>query len=318
MSGRSRRWLIVVGIPALTAGVVLAVVRPFAVRPIPPEGEGIPAEWLAPLASVPPPAEAAGEETGPAAASPPVDGAVPRSPPDPLPVGYVQRGKLAYDLDGRRVAEETYRLERSGDDEVRLTSSGSFFFRVLFVSVRVAFDQEIELDAELRPRAYTLETRGPLGLGDRRIAVCVEGEVATAVVGEEKRELAVPEGDALFAGTLAAYVILPALFAARAANGVLEVAAVGAGAGPPRRTGSGSAGDGGGELRRQGTVEVHAGGSAVVLERYRVQAGGFAGTLLARGIEFVAFLGEGERALTAYREDLFPRGLPREAGRGGL
>ncbi len=310
-----RAWLIVLGIAGIAVGIVLALVRPFAPPPGPPEPGEIPREWFTPTPVLPPAVEpldeaetpAKGEDTDREDVAPPL-----RSP---LSVGYVQVGRIVYELDGKRVAEESYRLERPSENTVRLTSSGSFFVRVLFVTVTVTFDQEIDLDAELRPRAYTLEARGPLGFGNRRIAVGVEGGVVTATVGEERRELVLLEGNALFTGTLAAYVILPALYAARASDGALQLTAIGAGTGPGGRSQTGSTEEGVGELKRQGTAEIEVGGSVLVLEQYRAQTGSFGGTLLARGTEFVAFLGEGERPLTAYRVDLFPRGMPRTARR---
>ncbi len=304
-----RTWLIVLGISSIAAGITLALVRPFSPAPVAPEWGEIPAEWFAAPVILPP----ATTDT------PVVEVERDEDAADlhrvPLPLGYVQTGRLAYDLDGKRVAEEVYRLERSTEDTVRLTSSGSFFFRVLFVTVSVAFEQEIELDGELRPRSYTLETRGPLGFGNQRVSITVDGATAMTTVGGERRELVLPEGNALFAGTLAAYVILPSLHEARAADGVLLLTSIGAGTGPGGRPRAESSGEGTGDLRRQEGVEVEVGGSMLVLDRYRAQTGGFGGTLLARGAEFVAFLGEGERALTAYRLDLFPRGIPRTVSR---
>lgn len=305
-----RTWLIVLGISSIAAGIALAFVRPFSPAPVVPEWGEIPAEWLA--APAPPPPATAEAPPG-EGDEPDEDAAELRT--DPLPVGYVQTGRLAYDLDGKRVAEEVYRLERSTEDTVRLTSSGSFFFRVLFVTVSVAFEQEIELDGELRPRSYVLETRGPLGFGNQRITVAVDGATATATIGEEQRELTLPEGNAVFAGTLASYVILPSLHDARAVDGVLLLTAIGTGTGPGGRARTESSDESLGDLRRQDGVEIEVGGSALVLDRYRAQTGSFGGTLLARGTEFVAFIGEGERALIAYRLDLFPRGIGPLVGR---
>ena len=303
---RRRRWLFILGISALVAGGVLAIVRPFAPLPISPEWGEIPAEWFSPPAPVPVPAEQASKaDHAPTAAPPTAEEAELRPVADALPMDYVQVGRLIYELDGRRVAEETYRLERSTSDTVRLTSSGSFFVRVLFVAVSVAFEQEIELDGELRPRAYTLETRGPLGFGNQRITVAVEGTRAVATSGDDRQEIPMPDGDAIFMGTLAAYALLPAVHLARAQGEVLLLQPVGGGAGPGGRTAAG----GPIEVTHDGTTELVVGGRAVVVERYRVQAGGFTGILLTRGLEFVAFVGERDRVFTAYRGDLFPRGL---------
>lgn len=75
--------------------------------------------------------------------------------------------------------------------------------------VNVAFRQEVLLGEDLQPQSYRLETRGPLGLGSRRVEVRVEGAVARATFGRERQEIAVPAGLAFFPGTGAAYAVLP-------------------------------------------------------------------------------------------------------------
>ncbi|MBC7220399.1 hypothetical protein H5T55_02800 [Candidatus Bipolaricaulota bacterium] len=298
---RRRWWLAVLALGggALAVALVISLLRP----PVGggPDDAEVPAEWFAD-----PPGSATAHDGTPGEAPASEEGHVPE-PSDIVPKGYVQVGRLAYELDGRRVAEETYRLERLGSDAVRLTSSGRFFFRVVVVAVSVAFEQEIQLDGDLRPRTYTLETRGPLGFGNQRITVAVEGTRAVATSGDERQEIPMPDGDAIFVGTLAAYALLPAVHLARAPGKVLLLQPVGSGAGPGGRAAAG----GPIEVIHDGTTELAVGGRAVIVERYRVQAGGFTGTLLARGLEFVAFLGEGERVFLAYRVDLFPRGLGR-------
>lgn len=299
---RSRTWLVVLGVCAIATGIVVALLLSPTPVPVEPEPTGVPEEWFALLA--PPPLGIA--ELAPTGSEP--DESLSERDTGSLPVGYVQSGRLAYELDGKRVAEETYRLQGSGSGEVRLVSSGILSVRVLFVTVNVEFTQEIGLDRDLRPRSYLLETQGPLGIGNQRIAVTVDGERAIATVGDERWELAVPAGNAFFMGTLAAYAVLPALYAARAQGGALTLEAIGVARGPAVGSRSGSAVDAAVELARQGTVEVLVGGRALELDRYRVRLGTAGGVLLAWGPEFVAFLGEGERALNVYRADLFPHG----------
>jgi hypothetical protein len=55
-----------------------------------------------------------------------------------LPVGYVQVGRLVYELEGKWVAEETYRLARRPEG-MEITSAGSFSVKVLFVPVRFSW-----------------------------------------------------------------------------------------------------------------------------------------------------------------------------------
>jgi len=299
MEGRRhrKRW-IAAAVALLGLGIAGALLwpRPTTVPavPAPPEA-AIPEGWSAPAVpdELPPEdtASAAPEEPGPRR--------------EALPVGYVQTGRIVYELEGRRVAEETYRLERRAEG-VELASSGSFSVRVLFITVTVTFTQAIALGGDLGPRTYRLEARGPLGFGTRRVFVSVAEDRARVAVGDEVQTVAVPSGNAFFLGTPAAYVLLPALHGAWAEGDGLVLVAVGTGGGPGAPAG-GSVGEV--EVTRQRPGAVEAWGGVVFLDRYRVQAGGFGGTLLARDLEFVAFLGEGGRAFTAYRADLFPRGV---------
>ena len=64
-----------------------------------------------------------------------------------LPVGHVQVGRLIYEVEGKRVAEETYRLARRPEG-VEIVSAGSFSVKFLFMLVTVNFSQEIFLDPD--------------------------------------------------------------------------------------------------------------------------------------------------------------------------
>ncbi|MCX7750179.1 MAG: hypothetical protein N2320_01220 [Candidatus Bipolaricaulota bacterium] len=296
MTRRKRRWLGFLGLGALVGAATLAALSVRAPRPAHRGEDPVPGAWsLAP-----------GEEPAPEVPSedPPLGEPGPAVPREGVPAGYVQAGKLAYELDGRRVAEESYRLERLSGGELLLLSEGTFSVRILLVSVQVAFQQELRLDEGLRPRAYRLEARGPLGLGTRRVSIAVEGGRAVADTGDGSREVPVPDGQAFFVGTIASYALLPVLYRAWGQGDALRLEPVGVGASPPGASTSGPV-----EVLSVGTIEVSLDERTVVLERYRLRAGAFAGILLARGLEFVAFVGEGERSFFAYRSDLFPRGL---------
>ena len=220
-----------------------------------------------------------------------------------LPLRYVQVGRLIYETDGNRLAEETYRLTR-GPEGVEIVSTGSFSAKFLLVRVTVNFSQEIRLDPDLRPRTYTLEARGPLGFGNRRVFVFVEGNEVKVIAGNAVQTLAMPSGNAFFLGTLAAYTILPALYEAWAVENGLVLAPVGTGGGPGAPFAAGEV-----EVIRLETVSMETAQGLLLLDRYRIRVGNFMGTLFARGLEFVAFLGEGARPFTVYRVDLFPHGI---------
>lgn len=303
---RKRVLLWLLGIGALAAAALVALFTR-APRPVPFEEVPVPEAWFAPPVEPVPPQEAVPEESPPGSPlpnEPPL-----RRPREAVPPGYVQVGKLAYELDGRRVAEEGYRLERLPSGELLLVSEGTFTIRFLLVSVRMSFQQEVRLDEGLRLRLYRLDARGPLGVGSRRISIVVEGGRAVADAGDGPKEVPIPEGRAFFVGTVASYALLPVLYGAWAHGDGLLLQPVGVGAGPPGTSASGPI-----EVVSAGTAEVGLGGRLVLLDRYEVRAGAFAGTLLARDLEFVAFVGRGERSFSAYRSDLFPRGFSTPSG----
>ena len=303
---KRRTWWIAVGAAVLGLGIlVVLVLRPRTV-PIPaPTGPVFQEEWTipAPLEELPPVAQDSPGVAEELVETVEAAQAAPKK--EILPVGYVQVGRLVYEVDGKRAAEETYRLTRRPEG-IEITSAGTFSVKVLFVPVTVSFSQEIFLDSDFRPRSYNLEARGPLGFGNRRVSVSANGNEAQVRAGAEARTLAMPSGNAFFAGTLAAYAILPALYAAWAEENSLVLFPVGTGGSP------GAPSDAAAEEARviaQEPIPMETTKGMLLLDRYRFQAGNFTGTLLAWGPEFVAFLGEGERAFTAYRADLFPKGI---------
>lgn len=301
------------------AGLVLAL----SLRPPQPVFSELPPPggWFPPLAEAPsvPEGQPPASEEPPASEDvvipdlPPkarVPGDVPpegtRSPREVLSSGYVQAGKLTYEWNGRRVAEEAYRLERLPSGELLLLSETSFAVRIALLNVRLAFIQEVRLDEGFGPLLYRLEVRGPLGVGNRRFTVAVEGERALADTGDGRHEVPVPRGPVVFLGTAASYAVLPALHRAWADGDLLRLHVLGE-RGPGAAPASGAV-----ELAFAGTVEIVSGQQTLWLERYQVRAGAFRGMLLAQDLEFVAFVGDGERPLTVWRSDLFPRGLPAE------
>lgn len=169
--------------------------------------------------------------------------------------------------------------------------------KVLFVPVTVNFSQEIFLDSDFRPRSYKLKARGPLGFGNRRVSVSVNDNEARVMAGDEARTLAMPSGKAFFVGTLAAYAILPALYAAWGGrNGfVLVLAGTNGGSGAPSAAGDYLAG-----IRFDGNR------AGPARSRPVQDPGGKLHTFLPGRLESVAFLGDDERAFTAYRTHLFP------------
>ncbi len=223
--------------------------------------------------------------------------------PKALPPTYTLKGTLVYEAEGRRLGQESYETSWEGD-VLWLRAHGEFSVRVLFVTAKWTFVQEIAVDPLLRPRAYRLETRGPLGIGNQAVLAQVEGEAVKAAVGAQRLEGPVNPERALFAGTVSAYVLLPALYSLRASSEGLQLEVLGLGGEPGRRPRALAVTSLDMKFLRKeqwpdvGTVEV-----------YAVRAGSLRAVLLARGEEFLALYSPGERTLRAYRTDLFPTGL---------
>ena len=229
---------------------------------------------------------------------------------DSLPKRLNQRGSLVYELDGRKVAEERYVLQRTSQGWVQLQAEGSLSVRVLWANVKWTFTQEVAWDGELRPVSFVLDTKGPWGLGNRRIVAKVEGDVVVVTGGERQETLAVDAPSAFFAGTISTYVLIPALFAVRAQGDRLTLQAVGGG-GPGGR----------GDSSRPLYLEVRTAGALTraeisgPLDVYEVKIGSLQGELWAHEGEFVAFVSQASPVFRAYRSDLFPNGLGTPARR---
>ncbi len=95
----------------------------------------------------------------------------------------MQAGKLTDEWNGWRVAEEAYRLERLPSGELPPLSEARFDVRIVLRNVRLAFIQEVRLNKGFVPLLDRLVVRGPLGVGNRRFTVAVDGERALADTG---------------------------------------------------------------------------------------------------------------------------------------
>ncbi len=232
-------------------------------------------------------------------------------PPPKLVTGsavWSSTGSLALSADGRPFGDETYRLDISADG-VSLSSTGRFWFKVLFAAVHIAFQQQWEGTADLRPAAYSLHLDAPLGQG-QEIAGRLEGEryivhrngAETAVLVDSERTIVL--------GMFSTYALLPLLFAEREAEGVAAFDALLFG-GPP------GAGDKDSPslpvvvVERAGTVNMTVDGLSIVVDRFRIGSPYGESTLYAKGSEFLALTaGTAERPLVVYRSDYFHDGFP--------
>ncbi len=223
-------------------------------------------------------------------------------------------GSLALSAAGRPFGDETYQLDVSADG-ASLSSTGRLWFKVVLATLHIAFHQQWEGTADLRPASYSLHLDAPLGLG-QEIAGRLEGD--RYVVRRNGAETAIPVAPerAVVLGMFSTYAIVPLLFAEREIDGVATFDALVFG---------GPAGAARGDpsdlpavvVERAGTVDVVIDGISIAVDRLRIRSSYGDSTLYAKGQEFLALTaGTADRPLVVYRSDYFPNGFAlADAGR---
>jgi hypothetical protein len=144
----------------------------------------------------------------------------PLSPPaaEPSPSTEIlppESGRLAFEVQHQRLGEEEYQLVHLPSGEYQLRSQGFFSLQVVGAEVKFEYTQEIQTSAELRPISFSLEFRGPLGLGNRSTRVHIEGETALVTSGENQQEVTVPQGRFALLGMFSSYALATKFFAGR-------------------------------------------------------------------------------------------------------
>jgi len=225
------------------------------------------------------------------------------SPLDDLPL----RGVLAFSGDGRTFGGERYELRATEDGRVLLESSGAFEFKIVVATVRVPFEQRLELDEALRPRTYRLHIDGVAGFGARQVEAILTGSALRTTTGDDTQETPVDPDRALIVGTFSSYAVVPLLLAARDLQLPREFDLIAFG-GPPR-----SDDDSAPQLmvvaeRELRTLRTPS--LTLQVDAYRITGGYGESLLLARGSEFLGLLaGEDDEQLLIYRADYFPDGF---------
>jgi hypothetical protein len=237
-----------------------------------------------------------------------------------LPEGNVEIGRLVFEGQGKRLGEESYLLRRLESGKVQLTSTGTFAFQVLFVKLKFEYTQEINLDSDLRPISFALDMNGPLGFGNQKTEIKIEGDTAFISAGDEKREENIESDNTIILGMFSSYALIPKLFEVRA-NGdkanfkVLTSGGFGGREGRRREEASTGASSPPSpisfvEVERIGTVMIKDVSKEIEIERYLIKTGNGESTLLAKDGELIGFIGQGPNgSFVVYRADLFPKGF---------
>jgi hypothetical protein len=216
-------------------------------------------------------------------------------------------GSLVLSADGRPFGDETYQLDVSADG-ASLSSTGRFWFKVVLATLHIAFRQQWEGTADLRPASYSLHLDAPLGQG-QEIAGHLDGD--RYVVRRNSVETIIPvvPERTVVLGMFSTYAMLPLLFAEREVDGVATFDALIFG-GPPGP----AKGDVGGlpavVVERAGTVNALIDGIPIAVDRFQIRSPYGDSTLYAKGREFLALTaGTADRPLVVYRSDYFPDGF---------
>ena len=301
---RHRRWkriALFIGIPLLllvcVAIVLLVVSTPK--EEVVASRKRIPSDWLAP-----PPSQteslALPEGIESASASQQLQ-----------PTDKNLSGRLAVMANGKRFGEESYELRVTSDHGVRLTSRGTFSFKVLFAAVKALFSQNVSLDPNLRPDRYSLDIDGPLGIGSLHVQGAIAGDVARVISGDQKKEIRIESAEPLVLGTFSTYAFIPLLMRARESDGALEFQVI------PLLRGKAKDNDAGNSdhtillrIERTGNRVIRTGSGDIIADKYVLTSNIGNSTLLARGDEFLALIATSDKgSLVAYRSDFFPDGV---------
>ena len=304
---RRRRWRIAlfVGIPLLalivTVLVFLLFSRGASNETIPVEPKAIPVDWLAPT-----PSAQSESVTRPRDTEKP-----PSSREQPLFTDRAMSGVLSVIGNGKRFGEESYELRISSEGSLRMTSRGTFSFKVLFATVKATFSQNLFLDRNLRPGHYALHIDGPVGIGSRTVDGTVVGNVARVTSGDAEEETKIGDDTPLVLGTFSTYAFIPLLFRLLANEGAAQFQVI------PLLRGKGKGGDAKEgdraiilHVERAGDELIRSGASEVLADKYILVSDIANSILLAKGDEFLALIATSDKgSLIAYRSDYFPEGV---------
>lgn len=303
---RRTKWIVglAVGIPTLIVGGLLLLLVFLGSGDAPTlssvEQRELPQDWLTP--------PSIGEEEDPPEERRPEPADVVPEPPTVASIGLPFSGTLAIEGSGRRFGEEEYSLQIE-EDGVILQSNGEFRFKVLLATVRARFDQQLEMNASLRPQTLASSFHAPLGF-DRKIRATVGESTVTTRSGNEEREFSLQSSQVFVLNTFSTYVVIPLLFALNPQEETMFLETLMLG-GPPRQDDDDE--DGTLPVMRVDRTEdavLRFNGREISVSRFELSSETGSMFLYARGAEFLGLLaGEGEQTLFVYRLDYFPDGF---------
>jgi len=324
---RKRRWPLVVGITVavliLLLGGLVLILRITSPPPLAPaadtEPAEIPASWLAVSED---PVEVQTPSTAPEQSSSAAEGSAPAAEPGAEAEGmeastenvatradFDAVGSIVFYGDGRAFGEESYSLHIDAEGGA-LRSTGEFRFKVVLATIRLAFEQSLQLDIDLVPLTYAASYDAPLGMG-REVRIDVTDRETSLGSGESARTVRLTD-QTVIQGTFSTYALLPYLMtqAGSQAERTFDVLVLG---GPPDSEQSTDALPTL-QIEQPERLTLLARGQEILVDGYRVRSDLGESLLLAKGPEFLALLAGGDdRSLAVIRSDLFPDGFELKA-----
>ncbi len=116
--------------------------------------------------------------------------------------GDFASGELIYVADGKDLGSETYTITKKIGGKVEVTSEGVVTppIPIPFIKPKIKYSQTIVLSEGLVPESLFLEYKGPLGIGNQKISVSVDGEDVLAKIGNDEKKAVVDPEKSVFSG----------------------------------------------------------------------------------------------------------------------
>lgn len=117
--------------------------------------------------------------------------------------GVVETGELVYINDGKKLGNETYEIRKEDDGGLVLNSEGVVTppIPIPFVKPRIKFNQTVEIDNNLEPVFLSLQYKGPLGIGSKKITASVNGDTLELNRGKDSQTISLDSEQYYFSGT---------------------------------------------------------------------------------------------------------------------
>ena len=146
--------------------------------------------------------------------------------------GVVETGRLVYVNDGKELGNETYEIRKGNEGSLVLNSEGVVTppIPIPFIKPKINFNQNIYLTKELEPVSLSLQYKGPLGIGSKKISASVNGDTLEIKRGKEERTLELKDDQFFFSGTTSSGALFAIVLAREGAiPGLTEIKSGGTG-----------------------------------------------------------------------------------------